>query len=136
MWLVLAIRGGPSVASRGLLRNRGLHEGGPVGGGQFGQLECQLGVLDDGVRQHLLVPVPDVVVLLDHLRIPGDFGATTEGVAGAYVLQVKQLVVIVALVTKPKVDTLAVLGGRSDKVRHDLWNLDGQLAIEAWRECR
>ena len=43
--------------------------------------------------------------------MPGDVRAAAEGAAGAEVLQVKQLVVLVALVTKPKVDTRAVLGG-------------------------
>ena len=43
-------RSAPSVAGGGLLGNGDLHEGGFVGGGQVGQLECQLGVLDDGIR--------------------------------------------------------------------------------------
>ena len=46
-------RSASPVPSGGLLSDRGLHEGGPAGGGQVGQLECQLGLLE-----HPLVP-PD-----------------------------------------------------------------------------
>ena len=83
------LRAASPIPSRGLLGDRGLHEGGPVSGGQVGQLKRQLGVLDDGIRQHLLVPVPDVVPLLDHLSISGDVGTATEEVAGADMLQVE-----------------------------------------------
>ena len=38
------------ISSGGLLSDRGLHEGGPVSGGQVGSLEGQLGVLDDVIR--------------------------------------------------------------------------------------
>ena len=79
-------RSASPVPRGGLLGDRGLHEGGPVGGGQVGQLERQLGVLDDGICQYLLVPVPDVVALLDHLSIPGDVGAAAEVTAVADVL--------------------------------------------------
>ena len=44
-------------------------------------------------------------------------------------LKVKQLAMLVALMTKSKVDARAVLGGRPDEVGHDLWNVDGQLAL-------
>ena len=44
-------------------------------------------------------------------------------------LQVKQLAMFVALMTKSKVDTRAVLGGRPDEVGHDLWDVEGQLAL-------
>ena len=43
-------RSAPSVASGELLDDGGLHEGSPASGGQVGKLECQLGVLDDGIR--------------------------------------------------------------------------------------
>ena len=76
----------PSVARGGLLGDSGLHEGGPASGGQVGQLERQLGILDDSICQHLLVPDPDVVALLDHLRVLGDIGATAEITAGTDVL--------------------------------------------------
>ena len=69
------------------------------------------------------MPVPDVVALLDHLRVPGNVGATAEGVAGADVLQVKQLAMLMALMTKSKVDTRAVLRGRPNEVGLDLWNV-------------
>ena len=90
----------PPVAGGGLLRDGGLHEGGPVGGGQVGQLQRQLGVLDDGIREYLLVPVPDVVAPFDHVCILGDVATAAEVTAGADVLQVEQLVVLVALVTE------------------------------------
>ena len=34
-----------------------------------------------------------------------------------------------ALMTESKVDTRAVLGGRPDEVGHDLWDVEGQLAL-------
>jgi hypothetical protein len=40
----------PPVACGGLFLDRGLHEGSHVGGGQVGQLEGQLGVLDHSIR--------------------------------------------------------------------------------------
>jgi hypothetical protein len=119
----------PLIACGGLLGDSGLHEGSPVGGGQVGQLERQLGVLDYGIRQHLLVPVPYVVPLLDHLSISGDVGAAAEEVAGSDMLQVEQLAMFVTLVTEPKVDTRAVLGGRPDEVSHDLRDVEGQLSL-------
>ena len=36
---------------------------------------------------------------------------------------------LVALMTKSKVDTRAVLRGRPDEVGHDLWDVEGQLAL-------
>ena len=76
----------PLIARGGFFGDSGLHEGGPASGGQVGQLERQLGVLDDGIRQYLLVPVPDVVALLNPLRILGDVGAAAEVTAVADVL--------------------------------------------------
>ena len=102
-----------------MLRHRSPHEGGPTGCSQVSQLECQLGVLDDGVGQHLLVPQSDIDALLDHLSVLRDIWATTQLVAGADVLQVEQPVVLVALWPKPKVDTGAVLGSGPDEVCHD-----------------
>ena len=64
-----------SIPSGDLLLDMGLHEGGPVSSGQVGQLECKLGILDNGICQYVIVPVPDVVALLDHLRVPGDVRA-------------------------------------------------------------
>ena len=69
-----------------MLGHRSPHEGGPTGGCQVGQLEGQLGVLDDGVGQHLLVPQSDIDALLDHLRVLRDVGAAAQLVAGADVL--------------------------------------------------
>jgi hypothetical protein len=43
-------RSASPIPSGGLLGDRGLHEGGPVGGGQVGQMERQLGLLNDGIR--------------------------------------------------------------------------------------
>ena len=40
----------PPVAGGWLLSDGSLHEGGPVGGGQVGQLKGQLGVLDHSIR--------------------------------------------------------------------------------------
>ena len=36
---------------------------------------------------------------------------------------------LVALMTKSKVDTRAVLGGRPDELGHDLWNEERQLVL-------
>ena len=108
----------PPVAGGGLLRDRGLHEGGPASGGQVGQLECQLGVLDDGIGQHLLVPLPDVVAPLDNLGVFGNVGAAAKKVAGTDMLKVKELAMLVALVPESKVDTRAALGGRPNEVGH------------------
>ena len=43
-------RSASPITSGGLLGDGGLHERSPVTGGQIGQLERQLGVLDDGIR--------------------------------------------------------------------------------------
>ena len=102
-----------------MLRYRSPHEGGPTGCSQVGQLECQLSVLDDGVSQHLLVPQSDVDALLDHLRVLRDIRATTQLVTCTDVLQVKQPIVLVALVPEAEVDAGAVLGGGPDEVCHD-----------------
>ena len=44
-------------------------------------------------------------------------------------LEVEQPVVLVALVSKPKVDTCAVLGGGPDEVGHDAGDVEGQLPL-------
>ena len=51
-------------------------------------------------------------------------------------LQVKQSPVQVALVTKSKVDTRAVLSGGPDEVSQDLGDIEGQLAFGlGWNIC-
>ena len=63
------------------------------------------------------------------MPVGGDVRAAAEVTAGADVLQVKQPAMLVALMTKSKVDTRAVLSGSPNKVGHDLWNVKGQLTL-------
>ena len=44
-------------------------------------------------------------------------------------LQVEQPVVLVAFVSKSKVDTSAVLGGGPDEIGHDAGDVEGQLLL-------
>ena len=54
-------------------------------------------------------------------------------VAVGDVLQVEQPVVLVALVSKSKVDTNTVLGGGPDEVGHDAGDVEGQLPLRSLR---
>ena len=51
-------------------------------------------------------------------------------------LQVEQPAVLVALVVEAEVDAGAVLGGGPDEVRHDLGDVEGQLALELRRRVK
>ena len=117
------------AASRGLLLGRGVNERGQVPGRQVGQLHCQLCVLHNGVGQVLLLPKPNVVALLDPLCILGNVWATGDLAAGADVLKVKHHPMLVAAVSKSKVDTGAIFGSGPHEVTHDAWNVEGQFAL-------
>ena len=98
-------------------------------GRQVGQLQSQLGVLEDGVGQHLLVPLADVDVALEHLGELGDVAAVLDLTTVLDVLHVKHPPVLVAAVPKSKVDAGAALGGGPHEVSHDPGDVEGQLAL-------
>ena len=53
-----------SIARGDVLLSRGLYQGGQVPGGEVGELDRKLGVLQDAVSEDLLVPESDVGVAL------------------------------------------------------------------------
>ena len=98
------------VTSRGFLFRRGVHQGSQVSGCEVGQLHPKLGELEDGISQDLLVPESDVGVAPQHLGILANFRAASELTAGPDVLKVEEATVLVALVSKSKVNAGAVFG--------------------------
>ena len=95
-----------------------------VRGSQVGELDRQLGVLQDAVSQHLLVPAANVATLLDHLRILVNVLAASNHIARAHVFQVEDPAVLVAAVSESKVNACAVLGGGPHEVTHDAWDVE------------
>ena len=79
----------PLVARGGVLLGGGVDEGGQVPGGQVGQLYRQVGVLEDGIGQDLLLPQADVGVALQHLGVLGDVAAVLDLAAVLDVLHVE-----------------------------------------------
>ena len=117
------------VTSRGLLLSWGVHQGGQVSGCEVGQLHRKLSVLEDGISQDLLVPEADISVALKHLSVLSDVGAACDFTAGPDVLEVEEATVLVALVSKSKVNAGAVLGGGPHEVGHDAGDVEGQLPL-------
>jgi hypothetical protein len=70
-----------------------------------------------------------VFASLDHLSISGDVGAAAESVEGTDVLQVKQLDMLVVLMTESIVVTRADLRGRPNEVVYYLCDVEGQLPL-------
>ena len=116
------------AASRRLLLHRGLDEGGLVPRSQVGQLERQLGVLDDRIGKHFLIPETNITAFLDQLCVLSDVWAASDLAAGAYVLQVEELPVLVAPVPESKVGAGAVLGGSPHQLGHYARYVKRQLA--------
>jgi len=121
------------VASRGLLLRRGVHQGGQVLGSEVGELDRKLGVLQDAVSEDLLVPKSDVGVALEHLGVLSNVGAACDFTAGSDVLKVEEATVLVALVSKSKVDASTVLGGSPHQVGHNAGDIEGQLPLRLLR---
>ena len=112
-------------ASGCLLLTRSVHQGGQVSRGEVGQLHSQLGVLQDGICEDLLIPQADVGVALEHLGILGGVRAPRALTPVAHVLEVEDAAMLVTLVTKSKMDTGAVLGSSPHDVGHDTGYVEG-----------
>ena len=117
------------VTSRDLLLRRGVHQGSQVPGSEVGQLDRKLGVLQNAVSEDLLVPKADVGVTLEHLGVLPNVGAAGDLTAGSDVLEVEEATVLVALVSKSKVDAGAVLSSGPHEVGHDAGDVERQLAF-------
>ena len=126
----------PLVTGGDVLLSRGLNQGGQVPGREVGELDRKLGVLQDAVSEDLLVPEADVGVALEHLGVLPNVGATCDLTAGADVLEVEEATVLVALVSKSKVDAGAVLSSGPHEVGHDADYVEGQLAFRFLRHLR
>ena len=113
-----------------------MDQGGQVSGCEVGQLYRKLGVLEDGIGQDLLVPEADVGVALKHLGILANVWAACELTAGSGVLKVEEATVLVALVSKSKVNAGAVLGGGPHEVGHDAGYVERQFAFWLLRHLR
>ena len=119
----------PLVARGGVLLGGGVDEGGQVPGGQVGQLYRQVGVLEDGIGQDLLLPQADVGVALQYLGVLGDVAALLDLASGLDVLHVEQSAVLVALVPEAEVDAGAVLCGCPHEVGLILGMYRGSLRL-------
>ena len=119
----------PPVPSGGLLLRRGVDQSGQVSGSEVGELDRKLGVLQNAVSEDLLVPKADVGVALEHLGVLANVGAACDLTAGSDVLEVEEATVLVALVSKSKVDAGAVLSSGPHEVGHDAGDVERQLAF-------
>ena len=113
-----------------------MHQGGQVSGSEVGQLDCQLGVLQDAICQVLLLRQADVGVSFQHLGVLAYIRAAGELTAGPDVLKVEEATMFVALVSKSEVDAGAVLGGGPHEVGHDAGDVEGQLPLRLLRHLR
>ena len=96
-------------------------------------MDRKLGVLQNAVGEDLLVPQADVGVALEHLGVLPNVGAACDLTAGADVLEVEEATVLVALVSKSKVNAGAVLSGGPHEVGHDAGYVQRQLAFRLLR---
>ena len=112
-----------------ILLSWGVHQGGQIPGGEVGELDRKLGILQDGVSQDLLVPESDDGVALQHLGVLANFRSASELTTGSNVLQVEEATVLVALVSESKVDAGAVFGSGPHEVGHDAGYIERQLAF-------
>ena len=92
----------PPVSFGGLLLRWGVDQGGQISGSEVCQLDCQLGILQDGISKDLLVPQSDVGVAFEHLGVLANVWATGQLTAGADVLKVEEATMFVALCPNPK----------------------------------
>ena len=123
----------PLVTGGDVLLSRGLNQGGQVPGSEVGELDRKLGVLQDAVSEDLLVPESDVGVALQHLSVLANVWAPSELTTGPDVLKVEEATVLVALVSKSKVNAGAVLGGGPHEVGHNAGDVEGQLPLRFLR---
>ena len=123
----------PLITGGDVLLSRGLNQGGQVPGSEVGELDRKLGVLQDAVSEDLLVPKSDVGVALEHLGVLPNVRTACDFTAGPDVLKVEEATVLVALVSKSKVNTGAVLGGGPHEVGHNTRNVEGQLPLRLLR---
>ena len=84
-----------------------------------------MGVLQDAISEDLLVPESDVGVALEHLGVLPNVRAPGDLTAGSDVLEVEEATVLVALVSKSKVNAGTVLGGCLHEVGHDAGDVEG-----------
>ena len=78
----------------------------------------------------------DVGVALEHLGVLSNVLATSELTAGSYVLKVEEATMLVALMSKSKVDAGAILGFSPHEVGHDAGDVEGQLPLRPLRHLR
>ena len=102
-----------------------MHQGGQVSSREVGQLDCQLGVLQDAICQVLLLPQADVGVSFQHLGVLAYIRAAGELTTGADVLKVEEATMLVALMSKSKVNAGAVFGGGPHEVSHNAGDVEG-----------
>ena len=121
------------VASGDVLLSCGVYQGGQIPGSEVGELDCKLGVVQDAVSEDLLVPKSDVGVALEHLGVLPNIRTACDFTAGPDVLKVEKATVLVALVSKSKVDAGAVLGGGPHEVGHNAGDVEGQFALRLLR---
>ena len=119
-----------------------MHQESTVGGSQVGELDRQLGELQNAVSQHLLFPVANVTTFFDHLRVLVNVLAARDHITRAHMLKVKDPAVLVVAVSKSKVDARAVLGGGPHEVTHDARYVKGKLPLRllchfliTWMTC-
>ena len=119
----------PLVACRGLILNRGVNQGRTVRDIHVGELNRQLGILQDAFGQHLLIPTAGSATSLDHPRIYVNVLAACDHIARAHVFKVKDPAVLVAAVAESKVDACAVLGGGPHEVTNVPRGVEWQLPL-------
>ena len=110
-----------------------MNQGGQVPGSEVGELDRKLGVLQDAVSEDLLVPESDVGVALEHLGVLPNVRTACDFTAGPDVLKVEEATMFVALISKSKVNTGAVLGGSPHEVGHNAGDVEGQLPLRLLR---
>ena len=80
-----------------------------------------------------MVPRAYVATFLDHLGVFVNILASCDRITRAYVLKVKHPSMLVAAVSKTKVDTRAILGGGPHEVTHNARNIEGQFPLRPLR---
>ena len=75
----MALVSASPVADRGVFSCWSLHERSPVGGSKIHhQLQGYLGIMDDGINKHLMIPYSDAASLLNNLLVFWDVRGAFE----------------------------------------------------------
>ena len=86
------------VTSWHLLLSWSVYQRGQISGGEVGELDCKLGILQDAVSQDLLVPESDVGVALQYLSVLTNVRAADELTAGSNVLEVEEATIFMTCI--------------------------------------